>query len=238
MVSVITESVVEEACLDILESLGYSINYKMDPDEPNAERISHGDVILKDRFRDALIRINPNLSETAIDDALRAFAKSESNDLIEENKRIHRLMVEGINIEMARDDGSVGGEIVNLIDFENPENNDWLAVNQFRVIENKYNRVPDVVIFINGLPVVVIELKNPADESATITDAFNQLQTYKAEITSLFNTNAFLVTSDGILARIGSLTANEERFMPWRSVNGDDIAGKGTLEMETLINGI
>ena len=238
MVSVITESVVEEACLDILESLGYSIKHKMDPDEPDAERISHGDVTLKARLRDALIKINPHLSQNSVDDALRAFYKSESNDLIEENRRIHRLIVEGINIEVTRDDGSVGGEIVNLIDFDNPENNDWLAVNQFRVIENKHNRVPDVIIFINGLPVVVMELKNPADESATITDAFNQLQTYKAEITSLFHTNAFLITSDGILARIGSLTANEERFMPWRSVNGDDIAGKGTLEMETLINGI
>ena len=129
-------------------------------------------------------------------------------------------MVEGVPVEVRRADGTIGGEQARLIDFDDPDANDWLAVNQFTVIENKANRRPDVVIFVNGLPLGVIELKNPGDENATLDGAFNQLQTYKAQITSLFRTNAVLVISDGIAARIGSLTADRERFMPWRTVDG------------------
>ena len=139
---------------------------------------------------------------------------------------------------MRRDDGTISGEQGRLIDFDDPDANDWLAVNQYTVIENKANRRPDVVIFVNGLPLGVIELKNPGDENATLDGAFNQLQTYKAQITSLFRTNAALVISDGIAARIGSLTADSERFMPWRTVTGDDLVPKGTPELETVLKGV
>jgi type I restriction enzyme, R subunit len=158
--------------------------------------------------------------------------------LVEENRRLHRYMVEGVPVEVHRPDGSIGGEQARLIDFNDPDANDWLAVNQYTVIENKANRRPDVVLFVNGLPLGVVELKNPGDENATLDGAFNQLQTYKSQITSLFRTNAVLVISDGIAARIGSLTADRERFMPWRTVAGDEPAAKGTPELETVLKGV
>ncbi len=136
------------------------------------------------------------------------------------------------------EDGSMGGDAARLLDFDDIEANDWLAVNQFTVIEHEHNRRPDVVLFVNGLPLAVIELKNPGDENATLEGAFNQLQTYKDEIPSLFRTNAVLMTSDGIQARLGSLTASLERFMPWRTVDGSAIATKGAPELETVIQGV
>jgi len=147
-------------------------------------------------------------------------------------------LVEGVPVEVPRADGSIGGEQARLIDFKNPNANDWLAVNQYTVIENKANRRPDVVIFVNGFPLGVIELKNPGDENATLDGAFNQLQTYKSQITSLFRTNAALVISDGIAAHIGSLTADRERFMPWRTITGDSVVPKGKPEMETVLKGV
>ena len=147
-------------------------------------------------------------------------------------------MIEGVPVEVRRADGSISGEQARLIDFDDPDANDWLAVNQYTVIENKANRRPDVVIFVNGMPLGVVELKNPGDENATLDGAFNQLQTYKSQITSLFRTNAVLVISDGIAARIGSLTADRERFMPWRTVAGDAPAAKGTPELETVLKGV
>ena len=152
--------------------------------------------------------------------------------------RLHQLMVDGVDVDITRADGSIGTDKAKLIDFETPSNNEWVAVNQFTVIEGGKNRRPDVVVFVNGLPLVVIELKNPTDEDATIDDAYNQLQTYKDEIPSLFRTNGLLVTSDGLLARVGSLTANSERFMAWRTVDGENIAAKGVPELEILINGV
>jgi type I restriction enzyme, R subunit len=143
-----------------------------------------------------------------------------------------------VPLEVSREDGSIAGEYVRIIDFDEPAANDWLAVNQFTVIENKANRRPDVVLFVNGLPLGVIELKKPGDENATLDGAFNQLQTYKAQIPSLFRSNATLVLSDGLEARIGSLTADRERFMPWRTIDGSDLAPKGTPELETVTKGV
>ena len=140
-------------------------------------------------------------------------------------------------VELAREDGSISGDVARLLDFDDVDANDWLAVNQYTVIENRNNRRPDVVLFVNGLPLAVIELKNPGAENATLEGAFNQLQTYKDQIPSLFRTNAVLVTSDGLRARLGSLTANLERFMPWRTVDGSAVAPKGAPELETLIAG-
>ena len=183
-------------------------------------------------------KINPHLSADACEYALRKLQQSELPTLVEENRRIHQLIIDGVDVDIKREDGSTGTDKAKLIDFENIEKNDWLAVNQYTVIERGQNRRPDVVIFINGLPISVIELKNPADENATIEDAYNQLQTYKDEIEGLFRTNGLLVTSDGLQARIGSLTANEERFMAWRTVDGETIVSKGVPELETLINGV
>ena len=236
----ITESEVEDAALGWLAGLGYAVVYGPDigPDGPAPERGSYDDVLLAGRLRKALARLNPNLTAGTLEDVLRKVQQAETPSLIEENRRLHRYLIEGVPFEVAREDGSIGGDAARLINFADADSNDWLAVNQFTVIEGQNNRRPDVVLFVNGLPLAVIELKNPGDENATLEGAFNQLQTYKEEIPSLFRTNAALVTSDGIQARAGSLTADLERFMPWRTVDGARIVPKGVPELETLIEGM
>ena len=240
MSAAINEATVEEAALFLLDKLGYETRFgtEIAPDGPAPERVSYGEVFLYDRLRKALARLNPNLPADVIDHVVRDLEKVETPSLVEENRRLHRMIVDGADVEVPREDGSIGGDKARLIDFDDPANNDWLAVSQFTVIEDRNNRRPDVLVFINGLPLGVIELKNPGDENATIEGAFNQLQTYKAEIPSLFRTNALLVTSDALRARIGSLTADRERFMPWRTTDGDEIAPRGTLELGTLIEGV
>ena len=236
----IAESHVEGAALAWLQELGYGIKHGLEiaPDAPTSERPSYADIVLVGRLKQAIARLNPDLPSEAQTDALRRVLQAESPALIEENRRLHKAMVEGVDVEFYGDDGAIRGAQVRLIDFDDPEANDWLAVNQFTVIEQKANRRPDVVVFVNGLPLGVIELKNPGDGNATIDGAFNQLQTYKAHIPSLFRTNAALVISDGLAARIGSLTADRERFMPWRTIEGDQVATKGTPELETLLKGV
>ena len=235
-----TENHVEEAALEWLSELGYRVigGPEISPDSHAPERTNYAEVILGGRVEQAISRLNPAIPSEALDDALKRLQQTEYPGLTEENRRLHRLLVEGVPVEFYGADGVIKGDHVRLIDFDDPENNDWLAVNQFTVIEHRSNRRPDVVIFLNGLPVAVIELKNPGDENATLEGAFNQLQTYKGEIPSLFRTNAALVTSDGILARIGSLSADLERFMPWRTVDGSAIAPKGSPELGTLIEGV
>lgn len=234
------ESHVEDATLGWLQGLGYKIAHGPDigPDGPSPERGSYGDVVLEDRLREALSRINPDLPAEAYEAAVVKALASETPSLIEENRRLHRLLVEGVDVELLGEDGGLHTEKIWLIDFDDPEANDWLAVNQFTVIESGNNRRPDVVTFVNGLPLGVIELKNPGDEKATTEGAFNQLQTYKSQIPSLFRTNTCLVTSDGLEARIGSLTADRERFMPWRTTDGVEIAPKGQPELGILLEGV
>lgn len=236
----IAESHVEEAALAWLQELGYATRHGLEiaPDSPTAERASYADVVLSERLQAAIARLNPHVPHEAQADALRRLRQTEHPSLIEENRRLHKALVEGVDVEFYGEDGSIRGAQVRLVDFDDPEANDWLAVNQFTVIEHKANRRPDVVIFINGLPLGVIELKNPGDENATIDGALNQLQTYKAQIPSLFRTNAALVISDGLEARIGALTADRERFMPWRTVDGEQVVGKGIPELETLLKGV
>jgi type I restriction enzyme, R subunit len=238
--SIITEDHVEQACLSWLEELGYTVLYGPDiaPEGTAPERAAYDVVLLMGRLRAAVERLNPELPADAVDHAIRKLLQSETPSLIEENRRLHQLIIDGVDVEITRSDGSIAGVKARLVDFGNAANNDWLAVNQYTVIENKHNRRPDVVVFVNGLPLAVIELKNPADESATIEGAFNQLQTYKQEIGSLFRTNGLLLTSDGLTARVGSLTANAERFMPWRTIDGSEIAPKGKPELETVIRGV
>lgn len=240
MSSGIAESHVEEAALAWLGELGYATanGLEIGPDSIKPERASYADVMLKKRLQSAISKLNPNLSPETQAAVFAKLIQTETPSQIEENRRIHRYLVEGVPVEVRRPDGTISGDQARLIDLDDPEANDWLAVNQFTVIESKANRRPDVVIFVNGLPLAVVELKNPGDENATLDGAFNQLQTYKAQIGSLFRTNALLIISDGIAARIGSLTADRERFMPWRTITGDDLAPKGAPELETVLRGV
>ncbi|WP_265545123.1 type I restriction endonuclease subunit R [Roseomonas mucosa] len=236
----VSETDVESAALGWLADLGFATFSGIDigPDGAKAERASYGDVALIGRLRAAIARLNPNLAEDARAAVLAKLLQAETPSLIDENRRLHRYLVEGVPVEVRRPDGSIGGEQVRLLDFDDPEANDWLAVNQVTVIENKANRRADVVIYVNGLALAVVELKRPGGENATLDGAFNQLQTYKAQIPSLFRTNAILIISDGLLGRVGSLTADRERYMPWRTVTGDDLAPKGSPELETVLKGV
>jgi len=234
------EDHVEDAGIETLKELGwqYLPTGAVAPDGSAPQRAAFSDVVLLPRLRRALAAINPSIPEEAIEDAVKQVTTTETPNLTEENRRIHNLITEGVSIEYRGQDGRIVGDTVWLIDFTDIEKNDWLVLNQFTVIEARHNRRPDVVCFINGLPVAVIELKNPADENATLTSAFNQIQTYKAEIPALFQTNSVLITSDGMLARIGSLTAQEERYMPWRTVDGVNEPASSLMELDVLLRGV
>ena len=235
-----SESHVEDAALEWLSGLGYAVLHGPDisPDGPTPKRVSYDQVLLTVRVREALECLNPHLPAETLEEVLRKVQQAETPSLVEENRRLHSYLIEGVPVEVAREDGRIGGDIARLIDFDDVEANDWLAVNQFTVVEHDHNRRPDVVLFVNGLPLAVMELKNPGDENTTLEGAYNQLQTYKGQIPSLFRTNAALVTSDGLHARVGALTSNIERFMPWRTVDGSDIAPKGAPELGTVIEGV
>lgn len=235
-----TESVVEQAALDWLADAGWTVKSGPDiaPDMPGAERRDYGEVVLAARLRDALARLNPALPPEALEDAFRKLTRPEGPEPVARNRAMHRLLVDGVTVEYRTHDGEIRGAQARLLDFDDPSNNDWLAVNQFSVVENKHSRRPDVVLFVNGLPLAILELKNAADENATIWTAFQQLQTYKEEIAALFATNALLIVSDGVEARVGTLTAGREWFKPWRTVHGDVLAATTTPELQVVIEGI
>ena len=236
----LSEAELEESLLQDFERLGYerSNDAEIGPDGTSSERESYGDVILQRRLVAAIEKLNPHMPSEARQDAFKSLVATVTPSLVEENRRLHRFMVEGVSVEYYDTDGTIRGDTVRLIDFDTLEMNDWLVLSQLTVIENGNHRRPDVVLYLNGLPLAVIELKNPGDENATLDGAFNQLQTYKDQIPSLFRTNAVLVTSDGLHARLGSLTANLERFMPWRTVDGSAVAPKGAPELGTVIEGV
>lgn len=236
----VTESTVEDATLEWLRELGYEVKGGPDiaPGEPEAERESFDDVVLMDRLRQAAQRLNPGVPAEAVDEALRKIMRTDAPFLVDVNHAVHRQLIDGVNVEYFRPDGSIAGDLVRLVDFDDPDANDWLAVNQLTVTESGYKRRPDVVVFVNGLPLAVVELKSPFDEKATIWTAFKQLQTYKHEIPSLFHYNGLLVISDGMEARLGSLTADSERFMPWRTVDGHEGAPKSSPQLEVLLRGV
>jgi|CXWL01.1.fsa_nt_gi type I restriction enzyme R subunit len=221
-----TESIVEDAALAWLGSLGYTVLHGPDiaAGEPAAERSdpNYRDVALERRLRQALGQLNPDLPVDALEDAYRKLTRTDAPSLVERNRVVHRMLVDGVTVEYRRADGSIAGAQARVLDFDEPESNDWLAVNQFTVAEGQHTRRPDVVLFVNGLPLAVIELKNPADENATIWSAYQQLQTYQAQIPALFATNAVLIVSDGVQARIGSLGAGKEWFKPWRTITGKE----------------
>jgi len=237
-----TEFVVEDAALAWLEGLGYAVLHgpEIAVGEPGAERSgpNYRDVILERRLRQALVRLNRDLPPEALEEAFRKLTRADAPSLIERNRIVHRMLVDGVTVEYRRKDDSIAGGQVRLLDFDAPDNNDWLAVNQFTVSEGQHTRRPDVVVFVNGLPLAVIELKNPADENATVWSALRQLQTYHAQIPSLFAANAALVVSDGVQARIGTLGAGREWFKPWRTIGGREDASSHLTELQVVLEGV
>ena len=234
------EAAIERAALHWLGSAGWTVAHGPDiaPGMPGAERADYSRVVLDGRLRSALARLNPELPDDALEDALRRLTCPAGTTLEGRNRDFHGLLVGGVTVEYVDTDSRVRGNQVRVLDFDDPEGNDWLAVNQFTVVENRHERRPDIVLFVNGLPLAVIELKNPADENATIWSAFRQLQTYKAETPSLFAFNAALIVSDGLEARIGTLTAGQEWFKPWRTIAGEALADPSLPQLRVMLEGV
>jgi len=235
----ITENTIEKFAIELLERLGYQYIYAPDiaPDGDKPERNSYEDVLLSERLQNAIRRINPKVPIDSQEEALKEIQRINSPELLANNEAFHRMLTEGINVSYQKE-GHQRGDLVWLIDFENPENNEFIVANQFTVIENGNNKRPDVILFVNGIPLVVIELKNPADENATVKSAFKQLQTYKEIIPSLFTYNGLMIISDGLEAKAGSLSAGLTRFMAWKSADGKEEASNLVSQLETLINGM
>ena len=235
-----SEATVEDASLEWLNGVGWPIAYGPDiaPGGDAAEREDYAKAFLPNRLRNALARLNADLPTEAREDAYRALTRPEGATLVARNRAFYRLLSDGVGVEYRTAEGNVRGTQVQVLDFNNPANNNWLAVNQFTVVENKQERRADIVLFVNGLPLVLIELKSPAQEEATIWTAWQQLQTYKAELPGLFAMNAALVVSDGIAARIGTLTAGREWFKPWRTIEGEQLANSKLPELQVLLHGV
>jgi type I restriction enzyme R subunit len=235
-----SESVVENAALEWFEGLAYAVAHGPDiaPDTPGAERDDYGQVVLANRLRQALERLNPTLPSEALDDAFRKLTRPEGATLEARNRHVHRMLVDGVTVEYRTAEGAIRGAQVRVIDFDDPDANDWLAVNQFTVSENKHTRRLDAALFVNGLPLALIELKSAISENATVWSAFNQFQTYKAELPTLFAFNGLLVISDGVEARLGTLTAGREWFKPWRTTSGEALAPSSTPELQVMIEGV
>ena len=239
MRKLITESHVEEAVIDILKNLGYEYVYGLDiapAPEGNGERKNYQDVILDERLKKSLKKINPSFSDEAIERAAKQVIRSTSQKLIEDNQSFHKLLIDGIDVPI-KVEGKERYKKMRLFDYEHPKNNEFLVINQFTIKENNYERRPDVILFVNGIPLVVIELKNLAEEKATVWSAYNQFQTYKDQIPSLFRFNEFLIISDGIQARAGTITSQKERFMQWKTIDGKK-ANKNLTEIDVLLKGM
>ena len=236
----INEEEVERVALTWLSGQGWQVAQGLDfaPDKPHTERSDYGDVVLQKRLRKALGRLNPGVSSEALDDAFRKLTRPQGATLETRNRAVHRMTVDGVTVEYRDPSGTVRGVQTRVIDFDDPANNDWLAVSQFSVKENRRERRPDIILFVNGLPFVVIELKSPANEGATVWTAWQQLQTYKVEIPSLFAFNVALIVSDGLDARIGTLTAGREWFKPWRTISGETLADQHIPQLQVMIEGV
>jgi type I restriction enzyme R subunit len=234
------EGEVELAALGWLQSLGYELRHgpEIAPGQPGAERSDYGAVVLEGRLRRALGRLNAELPPAALDEAFRKLTRPDLPSLAACNHVFHKMIVEGVPVEYQRKDGSIGGDLVRVFDYECPTNNEFLAISQFTVVENQRERRADIVLFINGLPIAVIELKNAVDEDADIWKAFQQLQTYKQQIPSLFTFNELMVISDGVQARIGTLTASREWFMPWRTIEGEALADARLPQLQVTLQGV
>jgi type I restriction enzyme R subunit len=237
--SKITESAIEELALERLQQLGYSYLYGLDiaPDGSSPLRASLESPLLESRLQAAVDRINPAIPPQARQDAVRQVLRLTSPGLLSTNEAFHTMLTQGVNVSYQKE-GAQRGDLIWLVDFNTPDNNEFLAVNQFTVVEKNVNKRPDIVLFVNGLPLVVMELKNAADEKATVKTAFQQLQTYKECIPSLLAYNGLLVISDGLEARAGSLTAGFNRFSAWKSEDGTKEASRLKGQLEVLIKGL
>ena len=240
----LTESSIEHFAINLLKSLGYDYVFggdiSPDAESPHAvfgKRKSFSDVLLFDELKKALLRINPEYSEEVIDEAVKKLTQINTPNLISNNEIFHRYLIESVKVPY-RENNEEKTAFIRLIDFENVENNSFLAVNQFTVVENGMNKRPDIVLFVNGLPLVVIEVKNPADQNATLKSAYNQIQTYKKTIPSLFVYNEILIISDGLEAKAGSLSAGFDRFTAWKSIDGKREASYLVNQLEVLIKGL
>ncbi|MDD3592796.1 MAG: type I restriction endonuclease subunit R [Sulfurovum sp.] len=235
----ITENEIELLAIELLEKLGYRYIYapEIAPDSENPMRSSFDDVILKEKLLSSMMAINPSLDYPLIEDAVKQIERIHSTELLTNNESFHKLLTEGVKVERT-EEGVTRGEIVKLIVFDQVEKNNFTVMNQFTIIENGVNKRPDLILFVNGLPLVVVELKNAVDENATVKSAYKQIQTYKETIPSLFTYNAFCVISDGIEAKAGTISAGFSRFMAWKSSDGKEEASKLVPQMETLIEGM
>lgn len=234
----ITENEIEEIAFGYLQSLGYNYlnGLVISPDGEHPER-QYTDVVLATRLRDAIDKINPTITQDAKDDALKKVLRTESPNQLINNENFHRYLTDGVDVEV-RNPSGIRGEKVYIVDFANPENNEFLAINQFTIIEGSQNKRPDLILFVNGLPLVVIELKNAVDENASVKSAYNQLQTYKQAIPSLFTYNELLIVSDGWDALCGTLTSDYGRFMSWKTKDGKTTADHLQLQMEVMFLGM
>ena len=235
-----TESEVEDAALGWLEGLGWEVAHgpHIAPHSAGSERTVYTEVILENRLRQTLARLNPALPPDARDDAFHKLTRPAGSTLEACNRAFHRMLVDGVTVEYRTTDGTLRGAQLTILDYENPAKNDWLAVNQFTVVDGEHKRRPDIVLFVNGLPLGLIELKNPADEKATVWTAWQQIQTYRAELSDLFSFNAALIASDGVDARMGTLTAGREWFKPWRTLDGETLADPHLPQLQVMIEGI
>ena len=235
-----TESEVEAAALEWLEGLGWKVAHGPDivPHAADSGRTDYSEVVLEHRLRDALDRLNPSLPTEALEDAFGKVVRPEGTTLEARNRELHKMLVDGVTVEYRTAGGGVLGAQVSVLDYETPASNDWLVVNQFTVVEDEHERRPDVVLFVNGLPLGLIELKNPADANATVWTAWQQIQTYKSELSNLFAFNAALIASDGVDARLGTLTAGREWFKPWRTITGETPASPDLSQLQVTLEGM
>ncbi len=236
----ITESDVESVAMSWLSSLGWQTTSGPDiaPDTPGAERTDFTQVVLEERLRDALLNLNPGIPTSALDTGLRSLINPDGPTLETRNRAFHQALTRGVTVPVRGTDGTLTGVPSAVVDFENPDNNDWLAVNQFTVKENQSTRRADIVLFLNGLPLGIIELKNPAGENANIWDAWQQLQNYRNELPTLFSLNEFQIVSDGLHARIGPLTAGKEWFKPWKTMDEQEPGAANLPELQTMLEGV
>jgi len=232
--SKIFESTIEQFAIELLQNQGWQY---LSPEEQELERSSLSEVIFKNHLEQAIITINPTIPQEACDQAMGQVLNLPSQNLIDNNEAFHKMLTEGIEIELMGEEG-IRGDKVWLVDFEHPENNEFVMCNQFTVVENNINKRPDVVLFVNGLPLIVIELKNPTDENATVQKAFTQLQNYKNAIPSLFYYNALLIASDGLDAKAGTISSDISYFLAWKTVDGKKEDSSATPQIETLIKGM
>ena len=245
MPNIITEQKLEEEALNMLKDEGWEYLYGPEiapAPEGNNERKSYKEVVLIERLKKAIAKINPKIPEEAREEALKKVLRHESQDLVSNNKSFHKLLFDGVDIEY-RKEWRIIGDKVWLIDFQNIDNNEFLAINQFTIVENEYNRRPDILLFINGLPLILFELKNPADEKATTKDAFDQIETYKKQISSLFRYNEIVILSDGSETLAGTISSETDRFIAWKTINGKyqekseiELLIKGMLNKETILD--